>query len=454
MKKLIAITLTLVLCLSVMAVGVFSADDYWCIAGTMNGWNSDSSDRLTDNGDGTYSITFEAMAAGTYEFKFTKNGSWDNCLGGAFMGSGVESPLSSPGSNISFTLTEAQDVTIVLNVAASKFTLTIGNQVEEAPENITIHISVPEDWGTAYAYCWNPESLGSWPGTAAENGSVTLPAVFDGFIVNNNNGRQTSDIVDIDLTKEEVWITVHADNTYTISYEAPTGTEPAPDVSYIKIHVIAPESWENVYTYSYNPEQCGSWPGTLVTDGYIETIAAFEGFIVNNGAGAQTGDITDIDLTAGEVWIVVADDCSYALFYNESDVVVPTPVADIRIHVDAEHWTNVYAYTFNPASCGNWPGMLVENGYVDVPANFEGLVLNNGEGQQTADITDIDLTKEEVWIVVNEDNSYTLSYEAPVVDDPGEEPVGPETGDAILPGVLVLLLSVAGLVTLTTKKHD
>ena len=455
MKKVFAIVMALVLCFGLLCIGAVAADyQYVTVTGTMNGWNPASeADRMTETGDGLYTITYENMAAGSYEFKFTANGNWSDLdLGGAYLGSGVESSLSWGGSNIKFTLDEASDVTIELDVTNYKFTLTVGGQVEES-KDITIHISVPEDWGTAYAYCWNPESLGSWPGTAVTDGAVTLPAVFDGFIINNNNGRQTADIKDIDLTKEEVWVTVHADNTYTLSYEAPSGNEPEPEVSYIKIHVIAPESWENVYAYAYNPEQCGTWPGTAVTEGFVEVIASFEGFIVNNGAGAQTGDIKDIDLTAEEVWVVVAEDCSYALYYSEADVVLPEPPATIKINVIAAHWESVYAYTYNPASCGNWPGKLVENGVVEVPANFEGLVLNNGVDQQTADIKDIDLTKEEVWITVNEDNTYTLSYEAPVVEDPGTNPEGPTTGDALLSCCVVLMMSAVGLVTVASKKR-
>ena len=363
------------------------------------------------------------MAAGTYEFKFTKNNTWDGCLGGAFMGSGVEASLSSPGNNIKFTLTEANKVVIRLDVNNRKFILTIGGQIADEPENITIHISVPDNWGNVYGYCWNPDSLGSWPGTQAENGTLVLPAVFDGFIVNNNNGRQTTDIKDIDLTKKEVWITVSSNNTYTLSYEDPnqggTPIEP-PATPNIKIHVIAPDSWDAVYGYSFTPEQCGSWPGMMAENGVINVAASFGGFIVNNGAGAQTADITDIDLTKEEVWIVVAEDCSYKLYYNEADIVLPQPTAKIKIHVIAEHWSNVYAYTYDPANCGSWPGTLASNGYVEAPANFGGLVLSNGAGEQTADITDIDLSKSDVWITVAADNSYTLSYE-----EPGQE-VKPE----------------------------
>lgn len=362
MKKLFAIVLALVLCVGLLSIGVAAADySYVTVTGTMNGWDPTSeADRMTKVSDGVYTITYSSMPAGSYEFKFTANGNWSDLdLGGAYMGSGVESSLTWAGANIKFTLDQAETVKIDLDINNYKFTLTIGGEVAEAPDDITIHVTVPEDWGDIYGYVWTPDSLGSWPGTLAEDGTFVLPAVFAGFLVHNNNGRQTADITDIDLTKSEVWVTVYADNSYTLSYEAPTGGDP----------------------------------------------------------------------------------------------IVPEPVANIKINVIAEHWTAVYAYTFNPVSCGSWPGTLLENGMVEVPANFEGLVLTNGEGEQTADIKDIDLTKAEVWITVNADNTYTLSYEAPVVD-PGTDPVGPTTGDAILPGVLVLLLSVTGLVMLTNKKHD
>ena len=109
----------------------------------------------------------------------------------------------------------------------------------------------------------------------------------------------------------------------------------------------------------------------------------------------------------------------------------------------------MYAYTYNPEQCGTWPGTLVEDGYVEVIASFEGFIVNNGAGAQTADIKDIDLTQTEVWITVNADNSYTISYEPPQVD---VTPT-PDNGDNVLPLLIVLLLSVAGMISLSSKKE-
>ncbi len=226
--------------------------------------------------------------------------------------------------------------------------------------------------------------------------------------------------------------------------------EPEP-AGTINVHVIAPAEWVEVYVYTFNPEQNGTWPGTKVENGVIAVTANFEGLIVNNNSGNQTANITTIDLTKTDVWVVVAADCSYTLHYEDPGDVTPDPVANIRVHVIApESWAEVYVYTFNPQNNGNWPGTKVEFGYLDIPANFEGLIVNNNNGTQTADIKDIDLTAEEVWITVAEDGSYTISYKAP--DAGGNQP---DTGDTtIIVSTLLALLAGAGMVTVIARKKE
>lgn len=438
MKKLFAIILTLVLCLSALGIGVWAAGDYYCIAGTMNDWNANSSDRMTDNGDGTYSYTFTNLAAGDYEFKFTVNGTWTTSYGGAFLGSGQECDLISNGGNIKISLAEAADVVIVMNLNTNKFTVTIGGKVDAPVGKIKIHVSVPEDWGDAYVYVWNPEHLGSWAGTKVENGVIEVTAVFEGLIINNNAGRQTADIKDIDLTKEEVWIVVDSYNGYKLYYSDPGKVEEEV-VPNIKVHVIVPDTWVDVYAYVWNPEHLGAWSGTKVENGVFELPAKFDGMIINNGAGLQTSDIKDIDLTKSEVWIVVDSLGGYTLHYSDPGDVEEQPIPNIKIHVVApEDWTEVYVYTFDPETAGSWPGSKVED-YVEVPAAFEGLVVSNGNGTQSWDVKDIDLTKSEVWILLGEADeygklSYTLSY---------TEPESAGTGDPI--GIVVALLAVSGI---------
>ena len=496
MKKVFALLLALTLCLSVLAIGAFATGDYWCVSGTMNNWDPNSSDRLTDNGDGTYSITFPNMAANTYEFKFTKNGSWDGCLGGSFLGSGVEADVYSPGTNIEFTLTEASDVTIVLDTVNNKFTLTIGDEIAEAPAEILLHVTVPASWGATYVYVWTPEALGGWPGTYTETGDLSVVAAFAGMVINNGNGTQSWDITDIDLANQtEVWITVHEDGSYTLSYEAPAEEVPeAPiaDGDTVKIYYPAGESYISATAndggkklLDATEDEAAVWTVAVDENGYYTFTC--DGKYLTAGA---TGNALTLEEAASDYslwtleeaengWYIKNVNASYyekaqyveyysgfttygynanydsAYVYQFVQVEEPTPEpATIKINVIAEHWNAIYAYVWQPEALGSWPGTLVENGAFEVRNDFAGLVLHNGDGVQTADITDFDRTQTEIWIVVNEDNTFTVSYEAPVVDDPGTNPDGPTTGDAILPGILVLMLSVGGLVTLTSKKRD
>ena len=68
--------------------------------------------KMTVNANGTYSITYKNVAAGSYEFKIVKNGSWDNDDWGA---EGLKSPV-----NFKIEVAEADDVTITFNPATGK----------------------------------------------------------------------------------------------------------------------------------------------------------------------------------------------------------------------------------------------------------------------------------------------------------------------------------------------
>lgn len=232
MKKALTLVLALVMCLSVLSVAAFAAEySYVSVTGTLNGWDPSNADfRMTESSANVYTLT-KRLEAGSYEFKFTANGNWSDLdLGGAFMGSGVEGDLYWGGSNIGITVEEACDVTFVLDLTnfdgtnGAKFTVTIGDKVDKPADNIKVHVSVPAEWGDIYVYVWNPEHLGTWSGTKLEGEYLELPAAFGGMVINNGNGIQTVDILDIDLTKSEVWITVGAAGedgkyAYTLSYE-------------------------------------------------------------------------------------------------------------------------------------------------------------------------------------------------------------------------------------------
>ncbi len=78
-------------------------------------WDPDAeANKMTVNADGTYSITYNNVAAGEYEFKVVKNGSWDNDDWGK---DGLKS------DNVKITVAQGDNVTITFNPATGKITV-------------------------------------------------------------------------------------------------------------------------------------------------------------------------------------------------------------------------------------------------------------------------------------------------------------------------------------------
>lgn len=82
-KRVLAAVLAATMVIGMMAVSAFAADtDGYHVAGNAglcgegHEWDT-SANLMTDNGDGTYSITFTGIAAGNYEFKVELN-NWEN----------------------------------------------------------------------------------------------------------------------------------------------------------------------------------------------------------------------------------------------------------------------------------------------------------------------------------------------------------------------------------------
>lgn len=113
-KKIAAFVATAAM-VTTMCMSALAADTY-NVAGAegLTGFNwAVSENQMTDDGDGTWSITFENVAAGTYEFKVATNGAWDN---GEY---NLEGDASSGGANA--TVTVAQDgSTVVIGFDGTK----------------------------------------------------------------------------------------------------------------------------------------------------------------------------------------------------------------------------------------------------------------------------------------------------------------------------------------------
>ena len=122
------------------------------------GWDAGAeANKLTEVSDDVWEITLENVAAGEgYEFKFTVDGAWDVNFGiedpDAFA-FGTEYPGVVNGANIKFSLTEASDVTMRLDMTGydnttkqgAKFTVTATAAGEEPVEDEGLWITWGED---------------------------------------------------------------------------------------------------------------------------------------------------------------------------------------------------------------------------------------------------------------------------------------------------------------------
>ena len=93
------------------------------VAGSFNGWTlMDETCRMTDNGDGTWTLVIADMTAGNYEFK-VNDGTWANSWG-------------SNGGNITFKVgADGDDVTITFNAETYEITVDGGADPDPLPIN-------------------------------------------------------------------------------------------------------------------------------------------------------------------------------------------------------------------------------------------------------------------------------------------------------------------------------
>ena len=110
-KKLLVAVLAMAMVIGTMAVSAFAADDVVVrVAGAegLTGANwSTTENAMTDNGDGTYTITFKDVKAGEYGFKVLKGDDWGDAynLDGAANGMGDDAKVTVEKDGSSVTIT-------------------------------------------------------------------------------------------------------------------------------------------------------------------------------------------------------------------------------------------------------------------------------------------------------------------------------------------------------------
>ncbi|WP_051656712.1 starch-binding protein [Butyrivibrio sp. AE3004] len=184
----------------------------------------------------------------------------------------------------------------------------------------TVYFYNKNEWDEVYAYTWEAYSFGEWPGTACENEGegwwkVTVPAAaganFKIIFNNNNNGKQTGDLVIRDIknrfvvgnriygSKEEA-LNPPDEEDFVVTPAYPEGTPVT------RIYYYDDNDWGRVDAYiwggvenKYN-DALGKWPGTRMyseKNGWYYTdvpTEAMEGgslhLILNNMGSGQLED--------------------------------------------------------------------------------------------------------------------------------------------------------------------
>ena len=286
---------------------------------------------------------------------------------------------------------------IAYNSESGKYSLTdVGT--------VSIHVSVPEDWQEAYLYYWYDGGADNgWPGTKMNTDkvghfSLSIPGDVPHVIISNG----TLQTINIDINPgEEAWITIDGSKNAEGKLIANADYHTSDGI----VHAKVPDGWGEVYLYywdAYNNNN--SWPGeklqadangfyTMNIPGNVSKV------IINNGKdnGKQT---EDVPVFAGkETWITVHNNNpSYSqetnIHYYKSTSSLSTETVTIHATVP-DTWNEARLYYWNSNGSGTgviWPGIAMTKGadgvytLEGIPADVTNIVINDGNGQQTADL--------------------------------------------------------------------
>ncbi len=367
MKRMIAIVIALVLCLSVVPMAALAETNYF-VAGSAGLCGSewavdDSMNAMTVQDDGTYAITYPNVAVGTYQFKVTA-GNWENAWG-------------KDGQNVSIEVTAVCNVTINFNPETQEVGFS-GDSVRAVSDLLIESMRAvgngSVDWLNGAA--WDPAADAN---TMTASGNVytitykNVPAGSDyqfKFAANggwnDNWGLPTGTVLEIGTPMDAVYnsqnitlsLSEAADVTLTLDlsgfdYASKTGakltvtttaasggsvetpTEATEPTETIKVYAHVPESWAAPGVWAWDDNQKNAfkaWPGLAMTEGedgwwYAEVPAWVQNIIINaNNGSSQTADL-DMEQQA-DMWIPVRIENNVLvadIYYEKPDLSQLTP---------------------------------------------------------------------------------------------------------------------------------
>ena len=118
---------------------------------------------MTDMGDGLWSITFQNVPVGSYEFKVTNGQStW---IGVNKFSAECSNLYAGGADNVTFTITQAQDITITYNGTRICLTGSIGNEAPDPSKFAEVGVPSEYEGVMLQAFYWNSHNLTTFSNT-------------------------------------------------------------------------------------------------------------------------------------------------------------------------------------------------------------------------------------------------------------------------------------------------
>lgn len=297
---------------------------------------------------------------------------------------------------------------------------------------VVVYLNVPGEWENPCLWAWDDagnSAFSAWPGGEAESDPDNpewyycyLPNWSTNVIVNANDGTVQTDALLIE--GKDVWITVDSPDEVAVSFDKETTGEAPEYVEKISLYAQVPADWNAPCLWAWlDPEGTGvfsAWPGGEMKesgDWYnIKVPSWINSIIINaNDGTVQTGDYKDLEI-GKDIWVVVADDKTAEIYYENPELMVPNITVYAQIPADWENpslWA--WSHPDGTNAFASWPGeAFTQNGdwyEITLPGWVNALIVNaNGGSVQTGDMHDLEVGRD-VWVVVTDAETYTYNHE-------------------------------------------
>lgn len=261
-----------------------------------------------------------------------------------------------------------------------------------------VYFKNTKNWNDVYAYYWSDENLKmtTWPGVKMTDvGDNTYRVNVPGatkIIFNNGNDSQTEDLALAGDNK------IYNNGNWSDYGHSGSGTEPEQpgEPTDSNIFYKNTNNWNSVYAYYWSDKdtKMTTWPGVKMTsegdNAYGTKIPSDADYIIfNNGNDAKTGDLKLSGLNK------IYNNGNWSDYRDSGSETKPdTQTGNYIYYKNTKNWGNVYAYYWSSSDLKmtTWPGVKMTNVgsgiyKIEVPSNADFIIFNNGNGEQTGDLT-------------------------------------------------------------------